>query len=184
MSRIFKFKNPEGLYFVSFAVTKWLPIFKNPNYAQMALDSLRYCQLHKGMEILSWCIMPNHMHFVYRAIQNQPPGILLGDFKRFTSRKIVGDLLKKPEIQPNKRFLKQFSIAAAGAHNVKHHQFWRHDNHPIELWSKRIIDIKINYIHQNPVKAGLVEFPEDYPYSSAKDYAGRKGLLDDVVVVY
>ena len=67
--------------------------------------------------------------------------------------------------------------------NVHKYQFWRHDNKPIELWSNKVIDEKINYIHGNPVEEGLVFKAEDYLYSSAADYAGERGLLDDVIVI-
>jgi hypothetical protein len=67
--------------------------------------------------------------------------------------------------------------------NVNNYQFWRHDNKPIELWSNKVIDEKINYIHQNPVKEGYVFRAEDYMYSSAIDYTGEKGLLDGIIVV-
>ena len=63
------------------------------------------------------------------------------------------------------------------------YQFWRHDNRPIELWSNKAIDEKINYIHNNPVEEGLVFRAEDYLYSSAIDYAGERGILDDVIVI-
>jgi hypothetical protein len=79
--------------------------------------------------------------------------------------------------------LRQFSEAAAKSSNVKHFQFWRHDNKPIELWSNTVIEEKINYVHQNPVEAEVVFKGEDYLYSSAADYAGEKGLLDDVIVI-
>ncbi len=62
-------------------------------------------------------------------------------------------------------------------------RFWRADNKPIELWSNGAIDQKIDYIHQNPVKEGLVFKAEYYVYSSAADYAGEKGLLDNVIVI-
>jgi hypothetical protein len=66
--------------------------------------------------------------------------------------------------------------------NVKKYQFWRHDNKPIELWSNKVIAEKIGYIHNNPVEAGLVIYPEDYLYSSARDYSGEKGILEGVIV--
>ena len=56
--------------------------------------------------------------------------------------------------------------------------FWRDYNKPIELWSKAVIDQKLNCIHQNPVEKGLVFKAEDYRYSSACDYAGENGMLD------
>jgi hypothetical protein len=66
---------------------------------------------------------------------------------------------------------------------VKEYQFWQHDNKPIELWSNKVFDEKINYIHNNPVEAGLVSYPEDYVYSSARAYRGDKGILEGVIVV-
>ncbi|NOQ76031.1 MAG: hypothetical protein GQ574_28755 [Crocinitomix sp.] len=69
------------------------------------------------------------------------------------------------------------------ASSVDKHQFWRHDNHPIEIWSNKVISEKIRYIHNNPMEAGLVFRPEEYMYSSAIDYSGEKGLLDGVVLV-
>ena len=79
--------------------------------------------------------------------------------------------------------LDQFLKAGSKSSNVNKYQFWRHDNKPIELWSNKVIDEKINYIHNNPVEEGLVFRPEDYLYSSAADYAGEKGILGDVIVV-
>jgi hypothetical protein len=75
-----------------------------------------------------------------------------------------------------------FKKEAGKSSNVKHYQFWRHDNKPIELWSNKVIKQKIDYVHNNPVKEGLVYKPEDYVYSSAIDYTDQKGLLDSVVV--
>lgn len=78
--------------------------------------------------------------------------------------------------------LGKFKAAAQQVSNVNDYQFWRHDNHPIELWSNKVISQKINYVHQNTVKAGLALKPDDYKYSSAVDYVGGKCLLKDVVV--
>lgn len=61
------------------------------------------------------------------------------------------------------------------------YRFWRGDNKPIEIWSNHVFDQKLNYIHNNPVEAGLVFKAEDYVYSSASDYAGEKGLLEVLV---
>jgi hypothetical protein len=78
--------------------------------------------------------------------------------------------------------LEQFEKSGNKSSNVKKYQFWRHDNKPIELWSNKVIDEKISYIHNNPVEEGLVYHPEDYVYSSAKDYSGEKGILEGVIV--
>ncbi|WP_308469745.1 transposase [Gelidibacter japonicus] len=156
MSRNYKFHNPEGLYFVNFAVVAWLHVFTRIEYKEILLQSLTFCQKEKGMEIIAWCIMTNHMHLVFRSIKGQHPALLLGDFKRFTSKALV-KAIQQNSIESRKEFLlAQFEKAGAKASNVKRFQFWRHDNKPIELWSNAVIWEKIKYIHQNPVVAGLV----------------------------
>ncbi len=183
MSRNYKFHNPEGVYFVSFAVVEWLDVFTRNEYKDIILDSLRYCQQSKGMEIYAWCIMTNHVHLIFRSMQGQKPELLLGDFKRYTSKAIVRAIKENPKESRKEWLLEQFEKAGRKTSNVKQYQFWRHDNKPIELWSNKVIDEKINYVHSNPVNEGLVFNPEDYVYSSARDYSGEMGVLNGIVVV-
>jgi REP element-mobilizing transposase RayT len=182
MSRNYKFYNPEGLYFVSFAVVEWLDVFTRNEYKEIIKESLTFCQKNKGMEIFAWCIMTNHVHLVFRTIGEQKPELVLGDFKRFTSQKIVKAIIDNPKESRKEILINTFKKAAENSSNVKHHQFWRHDNKPIELWSNKVINEKINYVHQNPVEADLVFRAEDYRYSSTIDYSGVKGLLDNIIV--
>ena len=182
MSRNYKFHNPDGLYFVSFAVVGWLDVFTRNEYKDILVENLAYCQKNKGMEIIAWCIMTNHMHLVFRSIDDQHPSLILGDFKRFTSKAIVAAIQENPKESRKELLLNQFQLAASKSSNVIGHQFWRHDNKPIELWSNKVIQEKVNYVHQNPVEAGLVYKPWEYIYSSAIDYAGGRGLLDGIVV--
>ena len=79
--------------------------------------------------------------------------------------------------------LKQFEKAVKESQNVANYQFWSHDNKPIELWGNKVIQEKIDYIHNNPLQAGLVFRSEDYVYSSAVDYSGEEGLLKDITVL-
>lgn len=73
MSRNYKFHNSEGMYFVSFAVVEWLDVLTGNEYKNILLDSLKYCQKEKGMEIFAWCIMTSHMHLVFRSINGFEP---------------------------------------------------------------------------------------------------------------
>lgn len=183
MSRNYKFNNSEGVYFVSFAVVEWLDVFTRSEYKDILIDSLHYCQQNKGMEVFAWCIMTNHVHLVFRSANGQKPELLLGDFKRFTSKAIIEAIKSNCRESRKEWLLDQFLKAGTKSSNVEKYQFWRHDNRPIELWSNKVIDEKINYIHNNPVEEGLVSFPEDYLYSSARDYRGDKGILKGVIVV-
>ena len=101
MSRNYKFHNPEGVYYVSFAVVDWLDVFTRNEYKDILIDSLHYCQKEKGMEIFAWCIMTNHVHLIYRTARGQKPELLLGDFKRFTSKAIVKAIKGNPKESPH-----------------------------------------------------------------------------------
>ena len=127
--------------------------------------------------------MTNHVHLIFRSINGQKPELLIGDLKRFTSNQIVKAIIDNPRESRKDWLLEQFQKAASKSSNVNKYQFWRHDNKTIELCSNKVIFEKINYIHNNPVEEGLVYHPEDYVYSSARDYSGEKGILKNVVVI-
>ena len=98
--------------------------------------------------------------------------------KTFTS-----NALQKLIAEHNQESRKEWMLwlierAAKKASNVKHGQFWRQDNKPIELWSAEVIDQKLEYIHMNPVVAGFVNKPEHWRHSSTIDFSGGKGLLE------
>ena len=94
MSRNYKFHNPEGAYFVSFAVVEWIDVFTRNEYKDILLESLSFSQKNKAMEVFAWCIMTSHVHLVFRSAGEYKPEDLLGDIKRFTSSKIIRQLWK------------------------------------------------------------------------------------------
>jgi putative transposase len=177
MSRKYKFQNSEGLYFVSFAVVNWIDLFVREQYCTILVDSLNYCQKEKGMEIYCWCIMPSHVHLIFRATEGNPD-MVLGRYKEFTSKQLVKEIEANAQESRRAWLLWMFERAASKSSKVKSRQVWQHNNQPIELWTAKVIQQKLNYIHQNPVKAGFVNASEHWRYSSAIDYAGGRGLVD------
>jgi REP element-mobilizing transposase RayT len=175
MSRKYKFHNPDGVYFVSFAVEGWVDVFTRNEYKNLLVENLQYCQKYKGLELFAWCIMTNHLHLIIRAKEGFKLSDILRDYKKFTSKAIIKAITYNSKESRKEWLLKQFKTSEG-------FRFWRADNNPIELWSNSVIDQKIEYIHQNPVEEGLVFKAEDYVYSSAIDYAGQDGILDIIVV--
>ncbi len=175
MSRKYKFHNPDGIYFITFAVQGWIDVFTRSKYKDILIDSLAYCQANKGLELFVWCIMTNHVHLIARAKEGFLLSDILRDFKKFTSKSIIKAIQENIKESRKDWLLKLFTTNSGV-------RFWRSDNKPIELWSNTVIDQKLNYIHQNPVRARLVYRAEDYVCSSAIDYAGKKGLLDVVLI--
>jgi len=128
------------------------------------------------MEIFAWCIMTNHVHLIFRANQKDPSAVIKS-LKTYTSNKLSHLIQFNPEESRKDYFLKLMIRAANKKSNVRHLQLWQHENKPIELWTQAVIEQKLEYIHLNPVKAGFVEQPEFWRYSSAIDFAGGKGLI-------
>ena len=154
-----------------------MDVFVRPVYNDIVVESLVFCKEHLGLELYCWCIMPSHIHLIFR-VSGQSPQVVLGRFKEYTSKKIVRAIETNPQESRRDWMLPMFNQAASSSSNVQRNQFWQHDNHPIELWSPEVIEQKADYIHYNPVVAGLVNEPEHWVYSSAIDYAGGKGLIE------
>jgi len=148
MSRKYKFYNPDGVYFVSFAVQGWVDIFTRNSYKNILVENLQYCHDNKGLEIFAWCIMTNHVHMVIRAKEDFNLPDILPDYKKFTSKTIIKAITENIQESRKDWLLEQFKTSEG-------FRFWRADNKPIELWSNGVINQKIDYIHQNPVEEGL-----------------------------
>jgi len=173
----YKIRNQQAVHFITFAVVDWIDVFTRKDYCQIVVDSLRHCQKHKGLIIYAWCLMSNHLHLIVAAKGNTLSDILR-DFKKYTSRHIVENI-RKNRIE-SRRIWMLYLMRLAGRNNTRNKifQFWRQDNCPKQLDSNYMIDQKLAYIHNNPVKSGLVFEPEQYCWSSAINYGGGKGFIE------
>ena len=84
MSTKYKFKDPDKLYFVSFAVVYWIDRWVRNEYKDILLDSWKYCQANKGLELFAWCIMTSHVHMIIGPHGDKLENIMR-DVKRHTS---------------------------------------------------------------------------------------------------
>jgi putative transposase len=172
-------KNPiqsDGMYFLTLTVVQWIDIFTRPLYRHIIVDSLAYCQSNKGLTIHAWVIMSNHIHLIASTEKTYHLSDILRDFKKYTSKAIITAIQEGPESR-SYWMLNQFSFAASTDKKVKEYKFWQEGNEAKEILSAEFMIQKLEYIHQNPVRAEIVDVPESYLYSSAIDYAGGKGLL-------
>lgn len=177
MSRKYKIRNSEGIYFISFSVVYWIDVFIRNEYKNIFIESLKYCQEYKGLRVHAWVIMTSHVHLIVSTEKDKLEGIIR-DFKSFTSRKLKEAI--KDNIQESRRDWIIWMMERAGKQNKNNNgwQFWQQHNKPTELWDNYMLDQKLNYLHNNPVESGFVLNAEDYIYSSAIDYADGKGLLE------
>ena len=183
MSRKYKIRDQDKLYFVTFTVIHWLDIFIRRNYRDIFLDSLRYCQKNEGLEVCAYVIMSSHVHLILG--RNSDPSLegIIRDIKKYTANTIINAIKQDPLESRRELFLWLFERAGKRYQHNKKYQFWQQHNHPIELNTNEMIQQRLDYIHNNPVEAGIVLSPEDYLYSSALNYAGLPEKLIDVVLI-
>ena len=122
--------------------------------------------------------MTNHVHMIISRNSKNALEDIMRDMKKFTSVKILEAIKTEPESK-REWMLELFKEAGEANSNNIVYQFWQQDNHPIECDTPEILKQKMDYVHENPVRAGFVEKAEDWVYSSAADYyANRKGLIE------
>ncbi len=160
-------------------LSRWLSrridIFTRKRFKEILIDSLRYCIEKKELVVYGWVLMSNHIHLIVRSNKGDLSGTIR-DFKKYTSGIILQSIREEPESRRNWMLWIFSKASKENSNNVKY-QFWQQDNHPIYLLSNEVMQQKLDYIHMNPVRAGIVEEPCHYQYSSAKDYIGEQGLL-------
>lgn len=172
----YKIRDQDGIYFITCATVQWIDVFTRYCYVEIILDSLRYCIASKGLRVHAWCIMSNHIYLIISAANGNLSDIIR-DFKKYTSGIITRQIENNQE--ESRRNWMLWIFRKAGENNSKNdlYQFWQQDNHPIQLETGSFTLSKLEYIHNNPVKAGMVDKAEGYLLSSARDYCGSKGLL-------
>ncbi|TYP75975.1 REP-associated tyrosine transposase [Aquimarina intermedia] len=176
MSRKYKFHNPSAAYFISFATVYWMDVFTRQEYFSELADSLAYCRKEKGMEVFAYCFMPSHVHLIFRSSKEDPSG-LLRDFKGFTAKKLIKTIQENQQESRKEWLLWMMEKAGKKNSNVTKYQLWQQHNKPIELWTDKVIQQKIDYIHKNPVESGFVTDAVDWKYSSARNYQDDHTIL-------
>jgi putative transposase len=118
------------------------------------------------------------MHLIVSVDEGRSISDFVRDCKKFTAKRILDDIESNTIESRREWMLHQFKYYASRHSRNEHYQLWQHENHFVEVSSAAFTRQKIDYIHENPVKAGLVYRAEEYVYSSASNYAGIDQIID------
>ncbi|MFY0602055.1 MAG: transposase [Cyclobacteriaceae bacterium] len=163
--------NTDHAYFLTFTVVGWIDLFTRKECCDIIINSMKFCQQNKELEIYAYVIMPSHIHMIARR-KNGLMSDLIRDIKSYTAKEIVR-FVSEDSRESRKTglatqwLLHMFRYHAKYQKQNKEFQIWQKSNHPIELHSNEVFDQKIEYIHLNPVTSCIVKEPECYVYSSA-----------------
>jgi len=162
----------QGIYFITSATVEWLPVFTGKPYFDILLDFFTFCRQHKDLQLYAFVILDNHFHCILSG-SNLPTSI--ADLKRFTARRVLDQLREDRK----EWLLNQFAFFRKRYKNRSTYQVWQEGYHPQWITSEDILIEKIDYIHYNPVKRGLVSVPEHWLYSSARSFVlGEPAVIE------
>jgi REP element-mobilizing transposase RayT len=167
---------PKDCSYLTFNVVDWIDVFIRPTYKQIVVDALNYCIETKKFTVYAWCLMTNHLHMLARAQDGSGLAMIEKEFKRYTTTKI----LEAIDIEPDLRrswMLQRFEGCSLSLKKIEKFQLWQSCTNPAFIDFKQVYKLqeRVLYIHENPVRDGIVSSPEHYIYSSATDYAGKPG---------
>ena len=181
MGESYQISDQREAYYMTFQVVGWADVFTRQQYRDIILESFSYCRKEKDMLLMAYVIMSNHVHLIMQSSVGDLSG-LVRDFKKHTSKKIL-KAIDENKYESRREWLEMiFKYHAKFNKRAGEVQFWTHENHAVEMNTNDKMQSRLNYIHQNPVRSGLVDKEEEYLYSSARDYYGMKGLIEMDVI--
>jgi len=166
-----------GVYFVTFTVVEWLPVFIQDATCKIIIDSLNFCITNKFLRVHTYVIMPNHVHAILFDADFDPTRLkkTLDDFRKFTGRQMADYCTQ--HLSP---FYAQILREQAGEDRQR--RFWQPSQHPVGIFTQDFLRQKMDYIHWNPCRKGLVRQPEHWRYSSAAFWLSHNPVDSDVIV--
>ena len=175
MSDGFTIRDQSLPHFITATVVDWIDVFSRKSHRDSIIKSLDFCINNKGMVLYGYVIMSNHIHMVVQSSDGKLSD-LIRDFKKFTAKTILEKIQTEPESRRD-WMLERFQLATESHSRNKRFQFWQYGNHPEGIYTNKFMWSKLDYIHLNPVRAGIVEKTFHYVYSSASNYIYDTGLL-------
>ncbi|HWP31629.1 MAG TPA: transposase [Fimbriimonadales bacterium] len=167
MARYRHYKNlaePGQTVFFTTALLNFVPLFENVRIALRMQDLIAEIHQHYNAPLFAYVIMPEHIHFITRLPNNLNASEFMKRFKSYSAKKII-PLLDETETS---RFNAQ--------RGLNQRFFWQRSFRSVPIDSEKIFWQKLRYIHENPVRRGLVSEAHLYPYSSARRY--EEGSVD------
>ena len=142
-------------------INQWQHLLKDDDFKDIVINSLHYLTTNKRISLHAFVIMSNHLHLIWQALQGFDPSDIQSSFSKYTAGRFKRKLMTEDPLQLELYKTNKYD---------REYQFWKREPLGIELRTASVFQQKMNYIHENPVRAGLCKFPEQYKYSSARFY--------------
>ena len=159
----YKILEDSQIYFVTSTIVEWLPVFTSEKYFNLLIEPITFCQKNKNLKVYSYVMLDDHFHMI---ISCENTSRVLSSIKMFSAKKIIENL----KVDNKEWLINQLSYFRKKYKINSEHQVWQEGFHPQIIYTEEVLNQKIEYIHNNPVRRGLVNSPEHWKFSSALDY--------------
>ena len=151
----------EYCHFFTATNLEWKNLLARDKYKDIVIESMRHLVKNNKVIIYGFVLMNNHIHLLWQMRAGMKRDAVQRDFLKHTAQEIKNDMLDN-----HKEELQQYLVNAKD----RKYQFWERNALSVEIWSEKVFLEKLKYIHANPVRAGLCNYPLQYKYSSASFY--------------
>ncbi len=173
----YRFRSDAAVYFVTFSVVEWLPVFVSETAFKIVTDSLNFCCRSKGLRINAYVIMPTHLHAIlfHESFDGVQLASVVTDFRKFTGRQLCDFCDQNMPACFSETFRK-----AAG--DDRQRRFWQPSRHPEQIETESFWRTKFDYLHENPCRKGLVVRASDWRFSSASYWLSEGKVPSEVIL--
>lgn len=171
----YRFVQDHAAYFLTFTIVEWLPVLVTDEACQSLADSLNWCHREKSLRINAYVFMPTHVHAILFDADSDADRLLrtVASLRKYRGRKLSDYVTE--QLPAFDRVLRQ----AAGPDRER--QFWQPSRHPEAIHSQGFWRQKLDYLHDNPCRKGLVRQPDHWRYSSAAYWMGISSESDVIL---
>jgi len=161
-------------FFITLKIKNSESVFIDEKYFKVIIESLKYCVNNKGVYIIAYSLLINHLHLVFQIKQGFQASSFIRDFKRHTAKRII-KLLKEDDKQ---LILLSFQKKCKLKNN--RYKVWKRGCHPVAIFSHEFFEQKVNYTNFNILKHNPKVNIEEYPYTSYHNYYCNHPVLIEI----
>ena len=171
----YRIQEDSALYYLTFTVVHWLPVFVSSEPCLILSESLNYCHQQKGLRINAFVIMPTHAHVILfdAAFDHHRLNRTVSAMRQYTGRQLGAYCHEKlPGVFGQ--------VIGSPSRRDRANQFWQPSKHAVAIWSEAFWRTKFDYVHDNPRRKGLVHDATDWRFSSAAYWLSDEVDASDV----
>ena len=157
------------LQFITTSTYRRAPLFLSERFRRSFVETLARLRTEKGFLLIGWVLMPEHFHLLLKPEPAEVTGLIIKRLKEETATQILRNLKDHRQYPWCRKMLERLRLPST-VHDESHYRVWQRRFYPFNVYSEKKRLEKLTYMHNNPVKRGLVKEPGEWPWSSWRFY--------------